>query len=187
MRVHKSLCWRSSIYKLCMKLSSFRYSNIPHFPKFSCLVNLAVLSPDKYNISSISISHKSNYLYRFCAILRLIRPSLCFPLSFLSFLLTDTNNGFWKERENRLTTTSQAGILMRFKLAPVSSSFPLLASLIAYMFDVFHEMFLQKLFFKGHGTQRRKERGKPWLKISELCCICFLYISRLISSCEYPA
>lgn len=50
---------------------------------------------------------------------------------------------------------------MRFKLVPVSSSFPFLAGLIAYMFDVFHEMFLQKLFFKGHDTHKREERGKP--------------------------
>lgn len=46
---------------------------------------------------------------------------------------------------------------MSFKRVPVSSSFPFLAGLIAYMFDVFHEMFLQKLFFIGHDT---KEKGE---------------------------
>lgn len=50
---------------------------------------------------------------------------------------------------------------MRFKLVPVSSSFPFLAGLIAYMFDVFHEMFPRKLFFIGHDAHKRKERGKP--------------------------
>lgn len=48
---------------------------------------------------------------------------------------------------------------MRFKLVPVSSSFPFLAGLIAYMFDVFHEMVLQKLFLKGMTYTGEKMEG----------------------------